>query len=284
MKHKKFYISFLIVLLLSLFFYWSNVTESNVKEGNLKIHIINAGQSDAILIQGSQTNVMIDSGTKTAERDIIKYLKNQHIRDIHYAIATHPHEDHIGGFPAIFEKFRVDKFYLSDAISTTSSYKQMLVSALDNNVMYADYKTDGTFSFDGAEFEILYTDYTGQFENMNNNSLFIKVTHKNNTFLFCGDAERDAEDAYLRKYGDNLQSDVIKIAHHGSNTSSMPEFLDLVKPQYALITCGVDKALPHPYTLQKLKDRAIEVYRTDYDGNIVILSDGDALTFSTHAK
>ncbi len=284
MKHKKFYISFLFVILLSVFFYWNNVHELSVKEGNLKIHIINAGQSDAILIQGSQTNVMLDSGTIAAEKDVVKYLKSHHIKNIQYAIATHPHEDHIGNFATVFDKFRVDQFYLSDAVSTTSIYKQMLQSALNNNVLYADYKTNGTFSFDGAEFEILYTDLTGNFDNMNNNSLLLKVTHKNNTFLFCGDAERDAEDAFLRKYGEYLQSDVIKIAHHGSKTSSMPEFLDIVDPKYALITCGVDKALPNAYTLQKLKDRSIEIYRTDYDGNIVILSDGDTLTFQTHVK
>jgi len=249
-------------------------------DGNLKVHYINVGQADSILIQQGSTAMLIDAGNNEDSEIVKSYIANQGITKLDYVIGTHPHEDHLGGLDYVINSFQIGKIYLPKASSTTKTFEDV-VNAIKNKGMKATNPTPGeSFKLGQATCTVLAPNGSG-YKDANNNSIVIKVTFGSNSFLFTGDAEEVSEKEMLAK-GYDLKADVLKIGHHGSYSSTSQEFLNKVSPKYAVVSVGVDNSYGHPNkeSMDRLKAKDIPTYRTDQSGTIIATSDGKDITFN----
>ena len=234
------------------------------------------GQGDSILIQTEDKNMLIDAGNTEDGSKLVTYFKDQGINEFNYVIGTHAHEDHIGGMAKIINNFKIDKFYMPDVITTTKTFENTIDALNDNNVKFETPSINDTFNLGGCLFEVLYVGTDAS--NLNNSSIVLKMTYKNIKFLFMGDATTSVEKEILN---DDLKADILKVGHHGSDTSSSTKFLDEVSPSYAIISVGLNNSynLPSSKTINRLRN--INVYRTDESGSIIVTSDGDSINIET---
>lgn len=255
-----------------------NETVSNGGKNQLKIHYIDVGQADSILIQNEGKNMLIDAGNNDDDELVADYLKKNNVTKIDYLVGTHPHEDHIGGLDYIINNFQIEKVLMPKKISTTKTFRDVVEAAKRKNLKFTVPKVGETFNLGEAKCTVLAPDK--EYEDANNNSIVIKLQYGNNKFLFTGDAESVSEEAMLSKNLD-LSADVLKLGHHGSRTSSSDKFLNAVKPKFAIVSCGKNNDYGHPHkeTMKKMKERNIKVYRTDESGTIVVTSDGNNISF-----
>lgn len=253
---------------------------------DLKVSFIDVGQADSILIQTpGGKNMLIDAGNNDDGSKVVSYLQNMGITQLDIIAGTHPHEDHIGGLDTIINMFKIGKIYMPKVTSTTQTFKNV-ITAINNKGMTITTPIPGTtVDLDpDVNLEILAPN-GGSYEDLNNYSIVFKLTYGSKSFLFTGDAEGISENEMLSK-GYNLKADVLKVGHHGSNSSTTNEFLSAVSPRYAVISVGKDNSYGHPAqtTLDKLKNAGVNVYRTDISGNIVAICDGTNITFSTQKE
>lgn len=244
---------------------------------NMEVHYINVGQGDSILIRVNNKVLLIDSGPKSSKSTLTKYLNSLNIKNIDYLIATHPHEDHIGNMSTIINNYEINKFY-SPKVTTNSKTFERMVSTLKNNNLKINILDNTTSSITlGDNTNIKIYSPIGDFndDNLNNYSPIIKITFGKTSFLFTGDAEEYVEKQVINN-SSNLSSNVLKLGHHGSSSSTCKEFLDAINPNIAIITVGIDNEYGHPHdeVLDLLKSYKIKTYRTDNDGSIVLISDG----------
>lgn len=248
--------------------------------GILKIHYIDVGQGDSILLQQGGHNMLIDTGTNDSTDSLISYLSKQNIGKIDYLVLTHPHEDHIGGADKVIEKFNVGTIIMPKITQTTKTYKDV-VAAMNTKKLKAEAPVPGSaFKLGDANCEILGPINSNK-EDLNTYSIVMKVTFGSNSFMFTGDAQTSNEKDMIKK-GYNLKADVLKVGHHGSRTSSSEAFLEAVNPKYAVISCGKgnDYGHPHKEIMDRLQKLGIKVYRTDESGTIICTSDGKNISFN----
>lgn len=236
------------------------------------VHFIDVGQGDCALLQLGQNAVLIDAGPTSAADNVVSYLKQQGVTRLAAVIATHPHEDHIGGMGAVLEAFPVDTFYMPAAQANTSSFSSLL-DGLDAQGLTPVVPSPGdTISIGGAELLFLSPEPAQQFENINNYSLVARIDTGGTRLLFAGDAENEIEETLVQR-GADLRCDIYKVSHHGSDTSSSPAFLQAAQPETAVISCGKENAYghPHPAVLARLKDAGIQtIHITAGSGTIVL--------------
>ena len=262
-------------------------TETNndtIGLGHLKVHFIDVGQADCILIQSDEHTMLIDAGNNGDAKKVVAYIKSQNIEDLDYVVGTHPHEDHIGGLDAVIENFDIGVIYMPKAMNTTKTFEDVL-NAIAKKGMKVTTPIPGTkVEFGEASFTILAPN-SDNYKEVNNYSIVIKLVHGNNSFLFTGDAEDVSEKEMMEK-GFDLSADVLKVGHHGSSSSTTEEFLMKVNPQYAVICVGKDNKYGHPHkeTLDLLNKKGIKIYRTDKSGTIIAISDGESITFEETFK
>ncbi len=240
------------------------------------VYFLDVGQADCILIKSSDEYMLIDAGNNNDEEKIVDYFKSLGIEEFKYVIGTHAHEDHIGGMDDIVENFNVLNFYMPDAVTTTATFEDLLNALEEKNVKFNVPEIGMTLKLGDADISILYV---GSDESeLNDTSIVTKVTYKNTSFLFMGDASTNVEKEILDK---DLQSTVLKVGHHGSKYSSSAQFLMKVKPKYAIISCGEGNSYGHPHdvVIEKLEKIKTEILRTDELGTIVATSDGENITF-----
>ncbi|WP_115642426.1 ComEC/Rec2 family competence protein [Clostridium putrefaciens] len=281
LKPRHFKILFPIFLALMLVFTscasinTSGDGENNSNTDNLKVHYIDVGQGDSILVQYKDKNMLIDAGPKSSSDKLINYLKGVGVKNINILIATHPHEDHIGGMVAVLNTFPVEKFYAPKKTNTTKVFENMVSKLKEKDLKINVAKSGVVLDFAEDITATLIAPNSADYENINNYSASLKLTYGKNSFLFMGDAEKVSEKEILQKNLD-ISSDVIKLGHHGSSTSSSKDFLDKVNPKYAIVSCakGNDYGHPHKEIIKDMEKRNITVYRTDLQENIVISSDG----------
>lgn len=256
----------------------NNSNENNNVDGSLSVYFIDVGQGDCIYINQGEYNMLIDAGNNEDGEKLVSYLKSLNVNGFDYVIGTHPHEDHIGGMDDIINNFEIDNYYMPDKLSTTKTFEDVLDALDAKGLSYNVPKIDDEFKLGDATFKVIYSgDDTND---INDSSIVLKMTYGDNSFLFTGDATSNVEEIILNQ---DIKSDVLKVAHHGSSYSSTTEFLDKVDPKYAIISVGTNNSYNHPasITLQKLSNRDIKVYRTDLDGTIIFTSDGTNLSVQT---
>lgn len=252
----------------------SDKIDAKVNE-NFSVSFIDVGQADSVLIRNGNYNMLIDAGNNEDGEKLVNYFKSLGIEEFTYVFATHPHEDHIGGMDDIINNFKIDNYYMSNKLSTTKTFMDVLDALDGRNLKYMVPNKGDTLKLGDANIKVIYPG--DDKSNINDSSIVLKVTYGKNSFLLTGDATSNVE---RKIYNEDIKSDVLKVAHHGSSYSSTDVFLDKVKPYYAVISVGKNNIYNHPSnkTLEKLNKRNIKVYRTDLDGTIVFISDGDNLS------
>ena len=265
----------------------NNISKSSAESeySGMSVTYLNVGQGDSELIQVNGINMLIDAGTNAGANDLVKDLKNRGIKTIDIAIATHPHEDHIGGMDEVLENFDVKSFYAPKVAHTTKTYENMLKAVKNEGLKIKQIK-EGTKIDLGKDTEVqVYSPVKSQYEELNNYSPVMKISYGQNSFMFTGDAESLVEKEILNENKD-LKADVLKLGHHGSHSSTSEEFLKAVDPSIAIVSCAKDNKYGHPHkeTMSNLKKAGITVYETFRDGDITISSNGKKLDVKLHSE
>ena len=244
-----------------------------------EVHYIDVGQADAALVICDGRYMLIDGGNTADSALLYTYLKNLEITYLDYIVASHAHEDHVGGLAGALNYTDVGTVYCPVTSYDSEPFRDFLkyVEAKDAAITVPE--AGDTFSLGSASVEILGLN-AGREEN--DTSMIVKITYKDTSFLFTGDAEREAEQAVLDN-GCDLSSTVLKVGHHGGGDSTTYPFLREVMPAYAVISVGADNSYGHPAdsTLSRLRDAGAEIYRTDIQGTIIAVSDGKEVTITT---
>lgn len=246
----------------------------------MEVTYLDVGNADCEIIRMEDgTNVVIDAGTKDQSGNIIRALKRKGIRKIDYLIATHPHADHIGGMEDIIDSTEIGTVVLPSVVHTSKTYENLLKKIKEKEIPAVKAEAGVVlWETDRCKMRLVAPKKDEKYESLNNYSAVLHITYGNTTFLFAGDAEKISENEMLK---DEIRSDVLKVGHHGSRTSSSEKFIAKVNPRIAVISCGKDNDYGHPHqeTLETLKNA--EVYRTDKNGDIIIHTDGATLTVAT---
>ena len=254
---------------------------AQVEEDLLHVYFIDVGQADAAIITCKDMVLMIDGGNAADSSLIYSMLRNTlNIDHIDYMIATHPHADHVGGLAGVLNACTVDVIYTPVLDYDTDAFHALLKYAqLQGSVMTVP-STGNSFYIGDACVEILGP--SREYSDINDMSIISKITYGGTSFLFMGDAGWDSEHDMVDAEID-LTADVLKVGHHGSDTSTSYVFLRAVMPTYAVISCGKGNPYGHPTeaVLSRLSDADVIIYSTDEDGTIECVSDGNEIWFST---
>lgn len=243
----------------------------------LSVHFVDVGQGDCILVCCDGKNMIIDAGTSEKAGTVKNYLRGCGVHSLEYVVCTHPHDDHIGGMANVIKDMDIGTIIMSDASTTTQSYQNLLEAISKKNNTITPAKVGDTYRLGDSTFVILAP--TREYDNLNDMSIVIKLTYKNNSFLFTGDASEESENDMLSQSYD-LSADVLKVGHHGSLTATTQNFLNVVHPSFAVISVGMGNSygLPSAETVKRLNDGGIKTLRTDNNGTIVLTSDGTKIT------
>ena len=251
----------------------SRSNNDTLSDGDVQIHFIDTGNSDSILIDDGGVAMLIDAGDNDDERAVVNYLNGRGVKDIKYLISTHAHADHAGGLDEVVKKCKVENAYVSNGDADTQTYRDFIMALSDKGLNPSVPLEGKKFKLKNSYFEVFNTNGGST---TNNESLVVLLTHGKDKMLFMGDAEEEVEYEILNKVPD---VDLLKLGHHGSHSSTTDAFLDKTKPEYAVILCGRNNKYGHPHreTMRKLKDRGIDVYRTDESGDLLFTSSGNGI-------
>jgi competence protein ComEC len=244
--------------------------------GSLKVRFIDVGQGDCVLITCNGQNLLIDGGQPSASSKLYSILKTLNITYLDYVIGTHPDADHIGATSGALSYATCGTFYCSTTKSDTKTFTKLTNKIAEMGLSITVPEVDTSFTLGGAT--ITFIGPTQAFEDDNNNSLVCRLDYGSTSFLFTGDMESESEYALLAS-GEDVSADVIKVAHHGSNSSSTASFLSAVNPTYAVICVG-ENTYGHPKSkvLDRLSASGAQILRTDQLGTITFVSDGTTLS------
>lgn len=245
----------------------------NTNNDLLKVHYLDVGQGDSIFIElPNNKTMLIDAAESYQSENIINYLKNLNYQKIDYVIGTHPHTDHIGGLKDIINTFEIGKIYMPKVVSTTKTYESLLMTIKDKNLKINTAKA-GTSIIDIDTLKInILAPNNSTYTELNNYSVVTKITYGTTKFLFMGDAEKLSEN----EIKEDVTADVIKIGHHGSNTSSSIDFIKKVNAKYGIISVGLNNKynLPKEETITNWENSGTKIYLTSINGTITAISDG----------
>lgn len=246
-------------------------------DGTLSVHFIDVGQGDSTFIQfpNGQT-MLIDAGESDAGEIVVSYLQALGVSLIDFVVATHPHSDHIGGLPAVFDAFDIEKIFMPNAVSNSYIFEALLDKIETEGCETAEAAAGITVVSDSAYSlnACFIAPVSDEYENLNNYSAVLRLEYKEKSFLFTGDAESLAEKEILENGVSAV--DVLKVGHHGSKTSSSSAFVKALSPQYAVMQVGKDNSYGHPHAeiLERYNSFDSQILRTDEMGTIIISSDG----------
>ncbi|MBR2714669.1 MAG: MBL fold metallo-hydrolase [Ruminococcus sp.] len=258
-----------VILAFSLLSCELNTPPTTYSNTPLSVHFIDVGQGDCTLLESNGEFVLIDSGEKEYFDAVCSYLKENGVTTLKYVIATHPHTDHIGCMKEVINTFECENFITPETDCSTKTWLNVLNAVDKNDVNFIDPKVGDTYNFGESDFTIMGP-ASSFYEDYNDYSVVTKVRCSTYSFLLMGDAENQAERDILDTTL-SLKADVLKVGHHGSKTSTTPEFLEAVDPDYAVISCGKNNEYGHPHTeiLSLLDDFSVKTYRTDELSTII---------------
>ncbi|WP_411211977.1 ComEC/Rec2 family competence protein [Exiguobacterium indicum] len=268
----------LLALCLIVIFYTTRDEEPPAPTtGQMEVYGFDVGQGDSTFIRTKEDAILIDGGNNGKGEDVVRYLQELGVKRLTAVIATHPDADHIGGLDTVLDAFPVDSVYAPRVTHTTETYRDFLLAVKREGVTIKSVKAGLEIPSEAARFTFLapLTDGT---QDLNSWSAVLRVEHGQDRFLFMGDAPIRTERQLLESDVD-LSADVLKLGHHGADTSSSLPFLQAVDPKRALISAGKDNAYrhPRPSVLQELKTERITIDRTDQSGTIQYISTGDGI-------
>ena len=245
---------------------------------NLKVHFIDVGQADSILIEQNNEYMLIDAGNNEDGPLLVNYFNNLGITSFKYVFGTHAHEDHIGGLDEIIENFTIENFYMPEVITTTKTFEDVLDALEAKQVAFQTPKINDELTLKDSKIKVL--SILNDDEDLNDTSIVLRLKYGTTSFLFTGDASSTIEKNILNK---EIQSDVLKLGHHGSRYSTSKEFLKKVSPTYAIISVGKNNSYNHPHSevFKRLNEQNVKIYRTDEQGTIIAESNGTIINFTT---
>lgn len=291
-KQNKLLSSIIISIIIIASTIWSKENIENTNNNSLandsfavasmQVHFIDVGQADSILILSDDEAMLVDAGNNEDGTYLVKYLKEQGISKLKYVIATHPHEDHIGGMDDVINNFTVETVLMPDVTHTTKTFEDVLNAMNENDLGITIPSVGEEYEIGKAKFVVIAPNKEMDENNLNDASIGVKLVNGNNRFIMCGDAQKSSEKEMLQS-GIDLSAQVYKVSHHGSNTATTDAFLKAISPEYAIIQCGENNSYGHPHkeTLHKLEQMGVIVLRNDKNGTIIAISDGNKIQWIT---
>lgn len=253
-----------------------------VTGGELLVHFIDVGQADCALIEYGDYHMLIDGGNKEDGQLVISYLEQQGIEELDAVVCSHAHEDHVGGLPSVLAVYPTAAVY-----APTKTYAS---NVFDDFVYYADQQRREIIipapgsRIDAGELTVTVLGPVKSYAETNDTSIVLKVEYGETSFLFTGDMEVAAENDMLDYWGDQMDwnVDVLKVGHHGSDTSTGYRFLNAVMPTYGVISVGEGNSYGHPHDepISRLKQAGVTLLRTDELGHVIAHSDGQTVSFT----
>ena len=281
MKKQNKFMTFILsmILALTLVLPGNAVTAKADGQGDMAVHFIDVGQGLAILVQSGGENLLYDGGNRSHADEVVQYLKNQQVETINYMISSHYDEDHLGGLVKCLDNFEVEHVLGSDYVHTSDLFNTFMNTATAHAIIVEYPSVGDTYEFGTGSFTVMAPD--GISQNSNDNSVVIRLVNGNNSFMFMGDAEETSEQDMIST-GMNLDCDVLSLGHHGSASSTSWDLLEAASPSWAVISCGLNNSYGHPAaeTMGKLSDMDIPVFRTDDQGTVIALSDGNTISWT----
>ncbi|HLS61162.1 MAG TPA: ComEC/Rec2 family competence protein [Virgibacillus sp.] len=265
----------ILILFLSMLISTSFSVVEATDENSMKIHFIDVGQGDSMLIQTpTDKNILIDGGPPEAGKKVVAYLKKHDIDQLDLLFATHPDIDHIGGLLYVMKTMPIQLIIDSGKLHTTKTYRQYLHEISMQKIPIHTAKESEMIRIDeDVDIQILNT--YEHFKSSNQSSIVVKASYKDMSFLFLGDVEVAQEKALMKKY--SVQADVVKVAHHGSKSSSSLPFLQAVNPSVAILTYlkNNDYGHPVPKVIKNLNQVNAQIYSTAVFGDLIIQTNGE---------
>lgn len=244
----------------------------------LVVSFIDVGQGDATLVQSGGENYLLDAGKPEAGPEVVDFLRSRGVEELAGLVATHPDADHVGGLPDVLDAFPVSTVYVSGDTKGTSSFNAFLRAVRRENAEVVEARAGKTFDWGGTSVTVLAPPPGELYEDANENSVSTLLTRDSGQgssqgsarVLLAGDAEKEAEE-YMSTRGNTGPLTVLKVNHHGSNTSTTPLFLSRFRPEVAVIPVGENSyGHPTPQTLRRLETVGARVFRTDEDGDVIV--------------
>jgi beta-lactamase superfamily II metal-dependent hydrolase len=238
---------------------------------DLRVTMLDVGQGDSILLSSGGQYMLVDAGENDQGTRVVNYLKGFGVTKLAIALGTHPHSDHIGGMDDVLKAFPVDTFYMSPKTDNTQTYEDVLDAAAARGLKVTVPKIGDKVAFGKAELTFLWPPKGYDSDNVNDCSIVIMAEADGRRVLLCGDAEKEAEKGILQ-LGEDISCDVLKVGHHGSDTSSTKDFLAQARPSVAMISVGLHNDYGHPDqdTLNRLQNIGAAIHRTDQNGSITV--------------
>lgn len=270
----------LAVIVIGIFVFQSvqdNANKVTIPMDGLYVHYIDVGQGDSELICCGGEYMLIDAGEPSASDTVVDYLNDHGIEKLEYVVCSHGHADHCGGLDAVVENFEVGMVFTSPYPGDTSSYEIFSDAVSAKGLAMTVPELGESYTLGEAKLEFIGP--LEQYDNLNDDSLVMRLEYGDTSFLFTGDMTSKAERDLLED-GANVKCDVLKVGHHGSSGSSSYRFLYEAEPKIAVISCEAGNSYGHPHeeALSRLNDCGAEVCRTDLEGSIVIFSNGMEVT------
>ena len=257
-------------------------TDALTPSGSLRIHFIDVGQADCILLESSGQFILIDGGNKADSSLVVSYLQSQGVQELEAVICTHAHEDHVGGLPGVLAVYLTKAVYAPTKTYASNIFDDFLHYVDQQRLEITIPSPGDSFTFGDATATVLGP--VKSYADPNNTSIVLRVDFGATSFLFTGDMETQAEDDMLDYWGESYdwRMDVLKVGHHGSETSSGYRLLRETLPTYGVISVGEGNTYGHPdeSALSRLQQAEVTLYRTDKLGTIIAVSDGKDISFT----